>query len=95
MKDRPNTAAERTSLSWRRTALAVLGGAFALWRLTLDDLGPVAIIVVMLAVPLSLWVVAESARRRGGRSDGRAAAVLTLAVVLLAIVELVALSRSW
>ncbi|WP_148572929.1 DUF202 domain-containing protein [Nocardioides caldifontis] len=90
-------APERTTLAWQRTALTVLAGALLVSRLTLDALGPAAFVVVVVAIPLALWVLVESRlrHRRGHPQGGRSAAVLTVAVVALALTELGALLRSW
>ena len=97
MAEAPGTATERTALAWQRTALAVLAGALVLARITFDELGRLAFAVVVAAVPLALWVLVESGirSRRATARGGRAAAVLTVAVVVLAAGELAALVRSW
>ena len=97
MAEPPGTATERTALAWQRTALAVLAGALLLARITFEELGRLAFVVVVVAVPLALWVLVESRSRarRGVLRGGRAAAVLTVAVVVLAAGELTALVRSW
>lgn len=91
------TATERTTLAWQRTALAVLAGALLIARLSFEDLGGLSVLVVVVAVPLAVWVVAESRwrARRGTVRGGRAAAVLTAAVVVLAVGELAALVTRW
>ncbi|WP_338748709.1 DUF202 domain-containing protein [Janibacter alittae] len=89
---------ERTALSWQRTALASATGAAVIARHSSETLG-------VLALPLFLGTLgfaaaafflgrhrydlspAEPARRR----DGRAPFVLTLAVVAMALTELLAL----
>jgi uncharacterized membrane protein YidH (DUF202 family) len=90
-------AGERTALAWQRTALTVLAGALLVSRLSLDALGPAAFAVLVVTVPLAVWVLVESRfrHRRGSPQGGRAAAVLTAAVVALAATELAALLRSW
>jgi uncharacterized membrane protein YidH (DUF202 family) len=88
----PGTQVERTALAWQRTALSVLAGSLILARLTLDDLGPVALVALALALALSGWVLLRSRphhHHRGGA--GSAAAALSAAIALLCLTELVAL----
>lgn len=88
---------ERTALAWQRTALSLLAGAAVLSRLTFDRLGPVGLLSVGVALPLTLWVFVESRGRyrdtaeirlRSRPRGGRAAAALTLVLVIMAATEL-------
>ena len=87
---------ERTALAWQRTALATIAGAAVVARLTLDRLGALVVIGLVVAVPLGLWVFLESRSRYrddpvGVARDGRATAAVTLGVVAIALTELAAL----
>ena len=93
-------ASERTALAWQRTALSLMAGAAILTRLTWDRLGPPALAILVVTLGLSAWVFAESRGRyrdaiglrpRKTRRGGRAPTLLGVAVVLIALVELVAL----
>jgi uncharacterized membrane protein YidH (DUF202 family) len=88
----PGVQVERTALAWQRTALSVLVGSLILARLTLDDLGPVALVGLAMALALSGWVLLRSRPHHhhpGGA--GAAATALAAAIVLLCLTELVAL----
>jgi uncharacterized membrane protein YidH (DUF202 family) len=90
-------AAERTALAWQRTSLAVMAGGAVLCRLTLEDHGPRAVVPLLLGVALAGWALLEARVRLPRRTvrGGRAAAVLSAAVVLLAVAQLgIMLSRS-
>lgn len=91
---------ERTALAWQRTALSLVAGAAILGRLTLAQLGWVAIVLLGVAILLCLWVFAESRlryaqqldlRRRARKRGGRAPLFLTVATFLIAVTEMVAL----
>ena len=91
---------ERTALAWQRTALSLMAGSVLLTRLTFDRLGAFALASVLVALPLSLWVLLESRgryrhdaglRRRSRSRGGRAPAILTVAISVLALTELAAL----
>lgn len=91
---------ERTALAWQRTALSLLAAAAAVSRLTIDRLGPPALLCVLSAVPLSLWVFLEGRGRyrrdaaTGGHLSarcGRAPACIALATAIMATTELAAL----
>jgi uncharacterized membrane protein YidH (DUF202 family) len=93
-------ANERTALAWQRTALALLGAALVLARLTYDRIGPVALIFLVIAVPSAVWVLLVSRRRyldhAASRADarprgGRSALVVSALMVLLAATELMAI----
>lgn len=89
MSERPYADAaaqnERTSLSWQRTALSVAAAAGVLARLGFDVLGPWALVGVVVAVPISGWLLVESRSRYGRVSrGGRAPAALALATSVLA-----------
>ncbi|MCX5046211.1 DUF202 domain-containing protein [Aldersonia sp. NBC_00410] len=96
----PGLQNERTALAWQRTALAVLAGAAVVTRMTLHRLGIFALVGLLVAIPICVWVLVESrsryrhdaapqarTRSRGGRSHG----ALALAIALLAMMELAAL----
>ncbi len=89
---------ERTALSWQRTALATAAGAAIIARHSGETLGPAAIVVLVgtLALAATAFVLGrrryttvpvEPSRRR----DGRAPFALALAVLAMAMTELIAL----
>ena len=89
---------ERTALSWQRTALATAAGAAIIARHSGETLGPAAIVVLLgtLALAATAFVLGrrryttapvEPSRRR----DGRAPFALALAVLAMALTELIAL----
>lgn len=89
---------ERTALSWQRTALASATGAAIIARHSGETLGPAAVVILLgtLALAATAFVLGrnryaaapvESSRRR----DGRAPLALTLAVLAMALTELLAL----
>lgn len=91
---------ERTALAWQRTALSLVAGSAGLSRLTFDRLGPVALVSVVVAVPLSMWVFWESRGRyrhdaglriRPRSRSARSSAALAIAIVAMALIELAAL----
>jgi uncharacterized membrane protein YidH (DUF202 family) len=95
----PGVGNERTALAWQRTALSVVAGAAILSRLTYDRVGVAALLSVLVAAPLGLWVFFESHRRyaHGGTDrrryvrGGRAPMALTVATMVVGMSELVAL----
>lgn len=91
---------ERTALAWQRTALAMLAAAAVVSRLTLDRIGVLAVVSLLVVLPLVLWVMLESrgryahdagVRRRPRSRGGRAPAFLATAIVLIGLTELAAL----
>jgi uncharacterized membrane protein YidH (DUF202 family) len=91
---------ERTALGWQRTALSLVVASAVLGRLTFGRIGYVAVGVLALAALMALWVFTESHcryaqqwgdRQRSRLRSGQAAAWLTLATVLLALTEALAL----
>ena len=99
----PGVQNERTALSWQRTALSLLAGAAAVSRLTTHQLGTVALVPVLTALPLTLLVFFEGRgryqhdariRSRAVPRDGRGPAFLTLAMTIMAATELAALFHS-
>lgn len=95
----PGQANERTALAWQRTALSLVAGSALLTRLTFERLGPLALVSVGVALPLSLWVFLESRgryahdaglRRRTRSRGGRAPTALMVATVAIAATELAA-----
>lgn len=92
----PGLAPERTALAWQRTALSIIFGTLLLARLTVAQIGIVAILVVGVSVPLALWVYAESRRRYRGdsldvSSGGRTTLAIAVATILGGLCELTAL----
>ena len=93
---------ERTSLSLRRTGLALLVGSLTIGRLTLDTLGPAVVVPTVIGAALAGWVLIASLRtRRLARAhpgdptfsvlaDGRLPAVVAALVAALALGELLA-----
>lgn len=92
-------AAERTELAWQRTSLSVAAAAAVLARLSFDQSGVVGVVVLATASALSLWVFAASRGRRrlidsrktdmaADRQGGRAAAFLSLAIIVMTAIEL-------
>jgi putative membrane protein len=91
---------ERTTLAWRRTGLALVVGALTVGRLTVDTLGPVVVVPVLLAAAGAAWVVRGALRGRrptgdtsGGASlsvlsDGRLPAALAVVLALVGVAEL-------
>lgn len=93
-------ANERTSLAWQRTALSLVVAAAVVGRLTVGRLGPTALVVLVIAAALSLWVFGESRRRydqqlgdgaQRRERGGRATLSLAVATLLIALTEGVAL----
>lgn len=93
-------ANERTALAWQRTALALLAGSAVVARLTVDRIGVLAVLSLVVVLPLASWVMVESRGRyahdagmrlRSRPRGGRAPFVLTVATVLIALTELAAL----
>ncbi|RKT55127.1 DUF202 domain-containing protein [Saccharothrix australiensis] len=87
---------ERTALAWQRTALAMIAGSAVLTRLTVDRVGPLALVGLVVTVSLGLVVlVAARWRYREGRRGRPGGAGLPLAVavgtVAMIVVESVAL----
>ncbi len=90
MRDR-GAQNERTSLAWQRTALAMIGGSAVLTRLTVDRLGPVALVGMAVTVSLGVVVLVASRLRYqegrrghpGGAGLPAAVAVGTAAMILV------------
>lgn len=104
--DQPASGAqnERTALAWQRTALSVVIGAALVSRLAMGSIGPIAFAALVIAVPVSGWIILTSThryRRRLGwmhglaidRRDGRSELGLAAVVATLALVETAALLR--
>ena len=95
------TPSARTELAWQRTALSLVAGSAVITRLTFARLGTVALAALLVALPLSGWVLLESrlryrrdpGARRPRSRGGVPAAALALGTVIVAAVELAALVR--
>lgn len=96
----PGVYNERTALAWQRTALGLLAGAAIVSRLALGSLGVFAAVAVVVAMPLTGWVLWASRRRyhaHAGRRfrlrqrGGRAPAALAAVTVVIGVTELAAL----
>ncbi|MCL8025016.1 DUF202 domain-containing protein [Nocardioides bruguierae] len=91
---------ERTALAWQRTGLSVAVAALAAARFAWLEVGPLALVDVVVALSLMGWFVRESRRRHGRRQAGVPAApavgpaLVAGAVVVLGAVELVAVLRA-
>ncbi|KRF21006.1 hypothetical protein ASG90_00900 [Nocardioides sp. Soil797] len=92
---------ERTALAWQRTALSLAAACAIMARLTWSSLGPLAIVLLSVALLLSAWVFVESwvryshdagTRSRPGPRGGRAPLALTVATALVAVTELAAVT---
>lgn len=95
----PGMAPERTALAWQRTALSIIFGSLLLARLTVREIGFLAIIAVGISIPLALWVYAESRRRYQFElgsivTGGKTTAAIAIATVLGGCTELTSLLRS-
>lgn len=90
---------ERTSLAWSRTALSVVVTAAIVSRLAVESIGPAALLAVVAALPVSIWLVLASRRRyrrrldwteraplliRDGRFEFAVSAVTVVMIVVLA-----------
>ena len=89
---------ERTALAWQRTALASATGAAIIARHSGSTLGPAAVVILLgtLALAAVAFVLgrqryALSPTEPTRRRDGRAPAALSLAVLAMALTELLAL----
>lgn len=92
----PSSAAvERTALAWQRTALALVVAAAVVGRLTLEELGPLALVGGGLAALAAAALLAVGSRPRGPvvRRGGLAPLVTTLVVATVGGLELVAVLR--
>lgn len=97
----PGLANERTALAWQRTALSVVVAALVVARLSIDRVGLGVVVVTVTGVVLGGWVALEGlgryrSRHHGawpGRRGGRASALLTVTVVVVALTELAAIAR--
>lgn len=65
----PGAQNERTALAWGRTALSVIVTAAVVSRLAVESIGPIALLAVVAAVPVGLWLVLGSRRRYRRRLD--------------------------
>ncbi|MGH3314850.1 MAG: DUF202 domain-containing protein, partial [Nocardioidaceae bacterium] len=53
----PTVSNERTALAWQRTALALLAGSAIVARLTVDRIGALAVLSLVVVLPLATWVM--------------------------------------
>lgn len=90
--------AERTALSWQRTALSTAAGAAIIARHSGGTLGPAAVVILLATLVLAALAFVLGRRRYATdpaepsrRRDGRAPFVLALATLLIALTELLAL----
>lgn len=98
----PGMQNERTALAWQRTALSMIAGAAVMARLTWSTGGVGALVILVAAAGLSIWVFIESrgrydhsarVRLRANSRGGRAPLALTAAASLMALAEVWALLR--
>ena len=59
----PGSSSARTELAWQRTALSLVGCSAVITRLALGRLGTLAVVALVVAFPLSLWVLPEGLLR--------------------------------
>jgi uncharacterized membrane protein YidH (DUF202 family) len=60
----PGMQQERTTLAWRRTGLSLLVGSLTIGRLTIDSIGPLVVVPVVMTTAVALWIVASALRER-------------------------------
>jgi uncharacterized membrane protein YidH (DUF202 family) len=98
----PGLQPERNELAWQRTGLILAGTALVVGRLTLDSVGPLAAVVMLLGFGHAavIFVTAREEyrfrRRRNSRSRWPTAvhgAFLVVQVVILGALTLVDLAR--
>ena len=96
----PGEGNERTALAWQRTALSLVAGSAMLSRVTLHQLGAVALLCFGVVAPLGLLVFWESGERyrhdtgfspRRPARGGRAPAAIAVATLVMGVTELAAL----
>jgi uncharacterized membrane protein YidH (DUF202 family) len=93
--DSPESTAfrARTVLAWQRTGVSVLGGSLVLLRLSGSRGGLLTVPLIVAGGLLGLFCTLESRRRsrKGseGMGDARVALLMSLAVTLLLVAELV------
>ena len=97
----PGLANERTALAWQRTALSVVVAALVVARLSISRVGLGVVAVTVAGVVLGGWVALEGlgryrarhgAEERSRTRGGRATALLTVTVVVVALTELAAIA---
>jgi putative membrane protein len=98
-------ANERTFLAWLRTALALVGGGFAVDQFLRDLRRPVRVTLAVVLVvggamcavrAVNHWVRCERAMRRGeDLPESRFPAVLAVLVALMAVAMLLTATLGW
>jgi uncharacterized membrane protein YidH (DUF202 family) len=98
----PGVQNERTALAWQRTALSLLAGSAIVSRLTIERIGPAALLCVLAALPLTVWLLQLSRDRyrrhtadeQSRSRDGRAPLCLAIVTATISLTELLAISRA-
>ncbi|TIC84473.1 DUF202 domain-containing protein [Nocardioides sp. GY 10127] len=96
----PGAQHERTGLAWQRTGLSVAVAAVAATRLAWVEIGPLALVDLVVALALLGWFARGAAARTGRRAAGLSPspavgpALVAGAVVVLGAVELGAVVAS-
>lgn len=99
----PGLAPERTVLAWQRSALALAAATIVVGRLTWGSVGIIALVVVALGLGHTAVIFVTAQRYYRNRTGsalvtqwpvGVHAALLSLQVTLLAILELLDVLRS-
>ena len=68
-RETPGAQNERTALAWNRTAFSVVIAAAIVSRFGAESIGPIALLAVVVAVPVSIWLLLGSRRRYRRRQD--------------------------
>ena len=95
----PGLQNERTSLAWTRTALALVVAVLLAARITLAELGALAVAFTIFTVPLAIGVLVSASRRyrsahralhapASSLPDARLPAAVAVLVLSLALIEL-------
>ena len=99
----PGVQNERTALAWQRTALSLLAGSAIVSRLTIERIGSAALLCVLAALPVTLWILhlsrvryrRHTADEQSRSRDGRTPACLALVAVMVSLTELVAIAQGF